>query len=399
MTLLKPARSSKSKPKIASACCTKSPKLSANSTSTSPPRKSQPKKAPLLTASISAKLVAAKSLLPNAIAPSNANSARPSTALTHDERTRVVPRSCNVDISIGERTAAVSEPSRRNVRCSAGHGTSEARATASSLLRLVSDTAAVLTRSFTRPLRTLTLPRSPQTVPLPDMKHSGKARKAAFKIIIASLIAVVVVWALIAFGTVMIALLGAGALAITPFALALWGLFALFTLYFFRDPTPTVPAGTNLILCPAHGKVDVIDRTSEPEFMGGECQRVSIFLSVLDVHVQNAPVSGKVVFFKYTEGEFMNAIRTECAQCNENALLGFDATEPQMKLGLRLIAGVIARRIVPYIKPGDEVIKGERISLVQFGSRADIYLPLDVKIKVKLGDHVTGGETTLAAFE
>lgn len=226
------------------------------------------------------------------------------------------------------------------------------------------------------------------------------ARKAAFKIIIASLIAVVVVWALIALGTVMMTLIGAGAVAITPFVLALWALFALFTLYFFRDPNPTVPAGPNLILCPAHGKVDVIDRTTEPEVMGGECQRVSIFLSVLDVHVQNAPVSGKVAFYKYTEGEFMNAIRSECALCNENVLLGFESTEPAgIKLGLRLIAGVIARRIVPYIKPGDEVVKGERISLVQFGSRADIYLPLNATIKVKLGDHVTGGETILAAFE
>jgi phosphatidylserine decarboxylase len=116
--------------------------------------------------------------------------------------------------------------------------------------------------------------------------------------------------------------------------------------------------------------------------------------------VQNAPISGKVGFYKYTEGEFMNAIRSECALCNENVLLGFEATEPAgIKLGLRLIAGVIARRIVPYIKPGDEVVKGERISLVQFGSRADIYLPLNATIKVKLGDHVTGGETILAAFE
>jgi len=231
------------------------------------------------------------------------------------------------------------------------------------------------------------------------MKHSGKARKAAFKIIVISLIAVAAIWALGAFATVIIAVLGAIAVAITPFVIVLWILFAIFTLYFFRDPNAKVPSGANLILSPAHGKVDVIDRTTEPEFMGGECQRVSIFLSVLDVHVQNAPVSGKVVFFKYTEGEFMNAISTECAQCNENALLGFEATEPRMKLSLRLIAGVIARRIVPYIKPGDEVIKGERISLVQFGSRADVYLPLDAKIKVKLGDHVTGGETILAALE
>ena len=232
------------------------------------------------------------------------------------------------------------------------------------------------------------------------MKHSGKARKAAFKIIVVSLIAGTVIWALIVIVPLMMVLIGASALALTPFIIALWVLFAIFTLYFFRDPTPTVPAGANLILCPAHGKVDVIDRITEPEVMRGECQRVSIFLSVLDVHVQNAPVSGKVSFFKYTEGEFMNAIRTECAQCNENALLGFECTEPAgIRLGLRLIAGVIARRIVPYIQPGDEVIKGERISLVQFGSRADIYLPLDAKIKVQLGDHVTGGETILAAFE
>ncbi len=232
------------------------------------------------------------------------------------------------------------------------------------------------------------------------MKHSGKARKAAFKIIVISAIAVAAIWALGTFATVIIAVLGAIALAITPFVIALWILFAVFTLYFFRDPNPTVPPGANLILCPAHGKVDVIDRTTEPEVMSGECQRVSIFLSVLDVHVQNAPVSGKVIFYKYTEGEFMNAIRSECALCNENALLGFESTEPAgIKLGLRLIAGVIARRIVPYIKPGDEIVKGERISLVQFGSRADIYLPLNATIKVKLGDHVTGGETILAAFE
>jgi phosphatidylserine decarboxylase len=232
------------------------------------------------------------------------------------------------------------------------------------------------------------------------MKHSGRARKAAFKIIVITLIALVVVWALIALGTVMIAVLGVGALAVTPFVLALWALFALFTLYFFRDPEPKVPPGSNLILSPAHGKVDVIDRTTEREFMGGECQRVSIFLSVLDVHVQNGPVSGKVTFYKYTEGEFMNAIRSECASCNENVLLGFEATEPRgIKLGLRLIAGVIARRIVPYVKLGDEVVRGERISLVQFGSRADVYMPLDFKIKVKLGDHVTGGETILAALE
>jgi len=228
------------------------------------------------------------------------------------------------------------------------------------------------------------------------MKHAGKARNAAFKLIVLSLIAGAVIWAVVMTIAVFAAVFSAFAL---PFLIGLWVLFSLFTLYFFRDPNARVPAGANVVLSPAHGKVDVIDRTVEPLFLGGECQRISIFLSVLDVHVQNAPVSGKVVFYKYTTGEFMNAIKAECADCNENALLGFESTDPPgKKIGLRLIAGVIARRIVPYIKEGDEIVKGQRISLVQFGSRGDLYLPLDAKITVKLGDHVVGGETVVARF-
>ena len=177
-------------------------------------------------------------------------------------------------------------------------------------------------------------------------------------------------------------------------------MFAIFTLYFFRDPNPRVPAGANLVLAPAHGKVDVIGTTTEPEFMGGECQRVSIFLSVIDVHIQNAPVSGKVAWLKYTMGQFLNALKAESAIYNENVLLGFEASEPRgQKVGVRLIAGVIARRIVPFVQQGDEVGRGDRISLIQFGSRADVYLPLNAKIKVKLDDHVVGGETVLAVFE
>jgi phosphatidylserine decarboxylase len=155
------------------------------------------------------------------------------------------------------------------------------------------------------------------------MKHSGKARKSAFKLILISLIALVVVWALGAFTGTMVAIITAVALAITPVMLILWVLFALFTLYFFRDPNPRVPKGTNLVLAPAHGKVDVVGTTKEPEFMGGECQRISIFLSVVDVHVQNAPVSGKVAWLKYTTGQFLNALKAESAIYNENVLLGF----------------------------------------------------------------------------
>lgn len=176
-----------------------------------------------------------------------------------------------------------------------------------------------------------------------------------------------------------------------------WVPFVLFTLYFFRDPNPRVPAGARLVVSPGHGKVDVIDTMHEPRFMDGECQRISIFLSVFDVHVQNAPVSGKVTYFKYTEGKFLNALKTESAQHNENILLGIETSDPRgEKVGVRLITGLIARRLVPWVAEGDEIERGERISLIQFGSRVDVYLPLSAKIQVKLGDRAVGGETVLA---
>lgn len=228
------------------------------------------------------------------------------------------------------------------------------------------------------------------------MKHSGKARKAAFKMILVTLVLVLLVPIIGLLATV----LGGAMVAVSFFIFLAWVIFALFTLYFFRDPNPKVPVGPNLVVSPGHGKVDVIDVTTEPKFMGGECRRVSIFLSVLNVHVQNAPIGGKVAFFKYTEGEFMNAMRTECATANENVLFGFQAPQPDgAKVGLRLIAGVLARRIVPWVELGDEVARGDRISLIQFGSRCDIYLPMSAKINVKLGDRVVGGETVLAILE
>ena len=232
------------------------------------------------------------------------------------------------------------------------------------------------------------------------MKHSGKARKAAFRLIVGTLIALIAVGVVWALGVLTATMVAITFVAIIPVVILVWVLFAIFTLYFFRDPNPRVPLGPNLVLAPAHGKVDVIGTTVEPDFMGGDCQRVSIFLSVIDVHIQNAPVSGKVAYFKYTTGQFINALRAESAKFNENVLLGFEASEPTgQKVGVRLIAGVIARRIVPSVQQGDLVARGDRIALIQFGSRADIYLPAAARIKVKLGDHVVGGQTVLAVFE
>jgi len=194
--------------------------------------------------------------------------------------------------------------------------------------------------------------------------------------------------------------IGSAMVAVSFFLLLVWFIFALFTLYFFRDPTAKVPAGSGLVVSPGHGKVDVIDTVNEVQFMGRECQRISMFLSVLNVHVQNAPVSGRVAYVKHTEGQFLNAMKTECASCNENVYIGFEANDPRdEKIGMKLIAGVLARRIVPFVTTGDEMARGDRISLIQFGSRVDVYLPQSARIKVKLGDRVVGGETVLAAFE
>jgi phosphatidylserine decarboxylase len=228
------------------------------------------------------------------------------------------------------------------------------------------------------------------------MKHSGKARKAAFKMILITLVLVILLPVIGVLGT----LIGSAMVAVSVFIFLVWCLFALFTLYFFRDPNARVPAGTGLVLSPGHGKVDVIDTVNEPQFMGRECQRISMFLSVVDVHVQNAPVSGKVAYLKATEGQFLNAMKTECATCNENVYIGIDSTDPaNEKIGVKLIAGVLARRIIPFVAVGDELARGDRISLIQFGSRVDVYLPHSAKIKVKLGDRVVGGESILAAFE
>lgn len=194
--------------------------------------------------------------------------------------------------------------------------------------------------------------------------------------------------------------IGLSLLAIFWILLAVWFVFALFTLYFFRDPNARVPAGSGLVVSPGHGKVDVLDTVNEMQFMGRECQRISMFLSVLNVHVQNAPVAGKVTYLKHTEGQFLNAMKTECATCNENVYIGMESADPRdEKIGVKLIAGVLARRIIPFVKVDDELARGDRISLIQFGSRVDVYLPPGAKIKVKIGDRVVGGETVLAAFE
>ena len=226
------------------------------------------------------------------------------------------------------------------------------------------------------------------------MRHAGEARRAAFKIILWTLIAICVM-AVMGFLGKIFAEIMMGLSFVLAF---LWVIFALFTLYFFRDPEPRTPATAGMVVSPGHGKVDVVDQCADPLLTGGRCQRVSIFLSVIDIHVQNAPVAGKVSLLTHTSGQFLNAINADCALHNENVLLAFDSTEvPGERIGVRLIAGLLARRIVPFVKLDDLVGRGERISLIQFGSRCDLYLPLDYNVVVKIGDKVVGGQTVMAS--
>ncbi len=225
------------------------------------------------------------------------------------------------------------------------------------------------------------------------MKHKGKAGQAARTLVISSLIIVLII---IGVGF-LAAVIGGLITAMAATLLVLWLLFALFTFYFFRDPTAKVPPGKNIVVAPAHGTIDFIDDFTENIVMGGPCKRISIFLNVFNVHVQQAPVSGKITYLKHTSGLFLNAMKSDSATHNENVLIGMISQEnPNDKIGVRLIAGLIARRIIPWVEVGEDVVIGERISLVQFGSRADLYLPLDYKISAKLGDKTVGGETILA---
>jgi phosphatidylserine decarboxylase len=228
------------------------------------------------------------------------------------------------------------------------------------------------------------------------MKHSGKATRAAFKLIFWTLVLLLAIVAAGVLGSLVSAVVAFAA----TFLIGLWIFFVAFTLYFFRDPNAAGPSIANAIVAPAHGKIDVIDETTENEVIGGPCKRISIFLSVIDVHVQKAPVTGKVTYLKHKPGKFLSATSSHCVDCNENVLIGIEPTDyPQQRVAVRLVAGLIARRIITWVEAGEVVPRSERISLIQYGSRCDLYLPMRVKIHAKLGDKVKGGENIVASFE
>jgi phosphatidylserine decarboxylase len=170
-------------------------------------------------------------------------------------------------------------------------------------------------------------------------------------------------------------------------------LFAAFFLWFFRDPQRVIPSGPGLIVSPGDGKVTETATISTPD---GPRQRISIFLSVFNVHVNRAPIAGVLSSVNYQKGQYLNAMNPDSADRNEQNVVtvqgdGFEVTFKQ-------IAGLLARRIVFHPTVGERVQRGQRVGLIKFGSRVDVILPAEAALRVRVGDHVQGGATILAAI-
>jgi phosphatidylserine decarboxylase len=168
----------------------------------------------------------------------------------------------------------------------------------------------------------------------------------------------------------------------------------VYTFYFFRDPDRVAPGDGRDVVAPADGVVVEVIEKDETEVVNGRMRRVAIFLSVFDVHTNRAPVEGEVVYCKHYPGKFLDARNPECSVANESQTWGFRAAGTT--LVVRQITGAIARRIVGWSKVGDRVGRGERFGMIRFGSRTEVYVPLDSEITVKRGDRVKGGETIVA---
>lgn len=170
----------------------------------------------------------------------------------------------------------------------------------------------------------------------------------------------------------------------------------LFTLYFFRDPERNSNEPENKIISPADGKVIEIFDTDENEFFHDKVKKVGIFMSPADVHVNRAPISGRVTYFRYQKGRFMRANLADAATENEQTIIGLEGE--RQKLLFKQIAGFVARRVCCDIREGHEVRRGERIGMIKFGSRVDLYFPLDVAVKVQLNQRVRAGESIIGEF-
>jgi len=168
----------------------------------------------------------------------------------------------------------------------------------------------------------------------------------------------------------------------------------LFTIAFFRDPNRIVPADPNLIVAPADGRVSDIIELDEEEVLKTKTRRVGIFLSIFDVHTNRAPIDGRIIYRQHHEGLCLDARNPNCPEKNEAMTWALENS--RVTIVVRQLTGAIARRIVAWANVGDELKKGERFGMIRFGSRTELYLPLDAEILVKTGDHVFGGSTIIA---
>ncbi|PYJ92201.1 MAG: phosphatidylserine decarboxylase family protein [Verrucomicrobia bacterium] len=188
-------------------------------------------------------------------------------------------------------------------------------------------------------------------------------------------------------------------LAVAASFFALWLSFFFLLLFlctvaFFRDPERMVPADPSLVVAAADGTVIDIVELDESEVLKTKTRRVGIFLSIFDVHTNRAPIDGRIVYRQHRVGLCLDARRPDCSEKNESITWAFE--NPRVTVVVRQITGAIARRIVAWAQIGDELKKGDRFGMIRFGSRTELYLPLNAELLVKVGDHVFGGSTIVA---
>jgi phosphatidylserine decarboxylase len=171
-------------------------------------------------------------------------------------------------------------------------------------------------------------------------------------------------------------------------------LLAAFFLWFFRDPQRTIPAGPGLIVSPGDGLVTETASITTPD---GPRQRISIFLSVFDVHVNRSPIAGVLTSVRYQKGQYLNAMNPASADRNEQNI-AMVRGEDGVEITFKQIAGLLARRIVFKLREGDKVERGQRVGLIKFGSRVNVLLPPEAELRVRVGQRVKGGESVLAAI-
>ena len=171
-------------------------------------------------------------------------------------------------------------------------------------------------------------------------------------------------------------------------------LIALWVAYFFRDPERVGERGDDVVISPADGRVVMITEVDEPAFLHGRAVRISVFMNVFNVHVNRYPVSGTIKYVHYNPGKFLNAAVEKSSLENEQMSVGLDLGG--VRVLVRQIAGLIARRIVTYSREGETVEQGERLGIIRFGSRVDVFLPPSSTVIVKVGETTLAGTTVLA---